>query len=110
MNLTRLAERIERNIKNDFEKLHITRNLMDTIKVVVHQDKVEIEIPAERYDFKKWNKDKVVVYNNTGSYAQSVDAYGGFSKTHKLYVENAIYDALVETMQEEGLKGTITNE
>ena len=110
MNLTRLAEKIERNIKNDFERLHITRNLMDTIKVHIYKDKVEIEIPAERYDFKKWNSDKVVVYNNTGSYAQSVDLYGGFSKSHKMYVENAIYDALVEQMQEEGMKGTITNE
>ena len=67
MDLKRLAERIERNIKNDFEKLHITKNLIDTIQVAIYQDKVEITIPAERYDFKKWNKDKVVVYNNTGS-------------------------------------------
>ena len=110
MNLTRLAEKIERNIKNDFERIHITRNLIDTIKVRIFEGKVEIEIPAERYDFKKWNKDKVVVYNNTGSYAQAVDFYGGFSKTHKIYVENAIYDALVEQMQEEGMKGVITSE
>lgn len=71
-----LASCIEAAIKAGFEEKHLTRNLMDTIKVSSTPTGYEIDIPAEMYDMERWWKEKTVVPTGEGSYAQSLDSEG----------------------------------
>lgn len=102
-----LAEIIVRKIKENFSEKFISGNLRDTIQIHETEKGIEIEIPAEKYDLKKWNKEKVIVYTGTGSYAQSVDEWGGFSHTHKNYVEVAIHSGIVEFLAKKNKKGGV---
>ena len=89
-----LALMIQEHIINGFKEKHLTMNLMNTIQVRKTDRGFEVDIPAELYDLKKWNEEKVVVYTGEGSYAQRVDVTGGFSKKHKAYVEYAIEESI----------------
>jgi hypothetical protein len=89
-----LAEKIKENIQKEFEFIHLSKNLMDTITVARTTNGYEIEIPAEIYDINKYYKQGVIVYTNEGSYAQEVDDKGGFSTTHKNYIIRAIMNAI----------------
>lgn len=89
-----LIERIYWGLKKDFWDKYITLNLEKTIKIISTEDGFKIEIPARMYNFKEWNKNKVIVPYGTGSYAQRVNETGGFSGTHKNYVERAIDEAI----------------
>lgn len=100
----------KKNIKNDFKKIHLSGNLMDTVWVedvrspsilecefygTKPQKMAVIHIPAVRYDIKKYREEMVIEHHpEWGSYAQEVDVMGGFSHKHVGYVERAIYKAL----------------
>lgn len=79
----RLANKIVENIIADFEKVHLSTNLMSTIEIRVVGNNVEIEIPADIYDVEKYLNEGVLIYTGEGSYASDVDTYGGFSGKHK---------------------------
>lgn len=92
-----LNDLIIRNLKEEFEEVHLSGNLAKTIYFHWNKNDFTIYIPAIRYDIDKWRKDKVIVYTpEKGSYAEVVNKTGGFSHTHRDYVENAIYDAIDE--------------
>lgn len=98
---TALAVLIIKNIEINFMKKHITKNLVNTIKI--NQKKngdLEIDIPAKIYDLSLWNSKKTVVYTGQGSYANLVNTTGGFSRTHKDYIEIAIDKAISEWIQQ----------
>lgn len=94
--LSILAEKIKNKISKNFENIHLSGNLMNSIVVRRTTNGFEIDIPAEIYDLQKWYKEKVIVYTGEGSYAQAVDTEGGFSGTHTDYVEKAIKEAIAE--------------
>ena len=83
----KLANIIVENIKKEFEKVHLSGNLMETIFVNVIGNNVEIEIPANIYDLEKYLNEGVVIFTGEGSYASDVDIYGGISGKHKGFFE-----------------------
>lgn len=101
--LEELAEMIKNNIKSDFEKVHLSGNLMNTIKVSYNADGFQVEIPAEMYDIALYKKDKVLKFTGKGSYAQEVNETGGHSGKHKNYVERAIETAINEWIKKNNL-------
>lgn len=92
----KLADAIARNVKKDFETYFLSGNLKNTLNVEPTRNGYRVNIPAERYDFKKWNKEGVIVYLGTGSYASAVDKGGGFSGRHKKYVSRSIETSIHE--------------
>lgn len=90
----RLAQLIVAKISENFSQKYITHNLIDNINITVRKENVIIEIPAQMYSFAEWNRNRVIVPYGKGSYANLVNKTGGFSGTHKNYVEQAIDDAL----------------
>lgn len=117
-----------KNIKRDFQKVHLSGNLMDTVTVewlsssqyhflnglietgefLEKPQKVAIiHIPAVRYDLKRYREDMVIIHHpEWGSYAQEVNITGGFSGKHKGYVENAIYQALATSIRSAKINAT----
>lgn len=101
---SQLAENIKRKIAKDFSKVYLTHNLVDTMNVEARANQATLHIPAIRYDFKEWNKNKVVVHHlEWGSYANQVNITGGFSTFHKNYIDYAIEEVIWWEM---GIDGT----
>lgn len=91
-----IADRIEEEIKKDFEQVHLSKNLYNTIKRYNTADAVGIEIPAMIYNVKQYKLKHVIIYYYKGSYAERVNQQGGFSKgkVHKGYVERSITEGV----------------
>lgn len=118
----RLADLISDAIKTDFEYVHLSGNLMDSIEIhtdlytytdqktgkLVKQERVVVDIPAPTYNKAIFFKTGALVYNGKGSYASTVNRTGGFSKQHKNYVERAIQTAVSVWLREYNLKGKIS--
>lgn len=104
MDLLDLAKKIEENLKKEFEIVHLSGNLMDTIEIIPSENGFYVDIPAEIYDLQNWYNNGVIVYTGDGSYAEEVNKHGGFSQTHTGYVEYAIKKAIDEFLNEKGLK------
>ena len=106
-----LSEIILRNLKQEFETKHLSRNLINTIQVVGTGDEINIHIPAQTYNMLLYQHKGVVVHTGHGSYASKLDEegssfriYPGESKSgsftinpgnHKGYI-NKIVDASIE--------------
>lgn len=103
----RLANLIVENLKEEFSEKHISLNLVNTIQVYKTEKGWAVEIPAEMYDINLYNKMGVINYTGKGSYADYVDKYGGFSKTHKNYIENCINKAIRQVLKEFDLNGKV---
>ena len=99
-----LAQKIEANIKKEFEYIHFTGNLMETIQITPSENGFYIDIPADMYDIKTWFEKGIIVYTGEGSYAEAVNQQGGFSRTHTGYVEYAIKKAINEFLKEKGYR------
>lgn len=92
-----LAQLIISNIEANFAVKHISKNLIKTIKVEFKDNgDFYLDIPAQIYDLKLWNEKKAIVYSGKGSYANLVNKTGGYSRTHKNYVEIAIDNAIAQ--------------
>lgn len=104
MDLLDLARKIEANLKKEFELVHLSGNLMNTIQIIPSENGFYVDIPADMYDLQTWFDKGVIVYTGDGSYAEEVNKVGGFSKTHTGYVEYAIKTAINEFLKEKGLK------
>lgn len=102
-----LALKIESKIIEEFKYIHVTFNLADTIKVEKTPRGWKVFIPAEIYDIRKWYDEGVIVYTGEGSYAEAVNQEGGFSHTHKGYIEDCINYAIQEWMKENNIKGVV---
>lgn len=106
--LQRFAQMIYQGIYQDFAIRHLSGNLMGTMRIEAGPNEVRISVPAVRYDWKSWNKEKSIVYRpELGSYAEAVDVYGGFSKTHQNYADRAIFAAIRTAMGERGEEWSI---
>ena len=92
--LEELAEMIKLNIEKDFETIHLSGNLAETIKIAYNADGFQIEIPAKMYDMKLYKEKKILKFTGKGSYAQEVNETGGISGKHKNYIERAIREAI----------------
>lgn len=103
-----LAELIVQSLQKEFEIVHYTGNLMNTIKIIETENGVAVEIPAERYLFSAYRKKGVIVpYGFGGSYASKIDKTGGFSGKHKGYVEKCINEAITKWMFKHQIKGRV---
>lgn len=105
-----LAKLIHRELVEEFSTIYLSGNLRDTIKVSYDGKTATVEIPAEMYDLKLFKEEGAIVYTGKGSYAEAVNQKGGFSKSHKNYVERAIELAIFTWMKNNGIKGRITND
>ena len=89
-----LKNLIIKEFEKEFEKIHLSHNLVDTIKVEEMTDGYYIDIPADIYDLTWYTHRNIIVYTGEGSYADEVDISGGFSGTHTNYVDNCIAKAM----------------
>ena len=105
-----LAKLIHRELVEEFSTIYLSGNLRDTIKVSYDGKSATVEIPAEMYDLKLFKEEGAIVYTGKGSYAEAVNKKGGFSGSHKNYVERAIELAIFTWMKSNGIKGRITND
>jgi len=95
------ADKVVEYIKKDFVRLHLSGNLVNTISVSTFDNKLVINIPAATYDMYKYLKEKVIVYNNWGSYASQLDTEGSyiFSKhigNHIRYIDWSLSCAMMD--------------
>ena len=104
MDLLDLAKKIEENLKKEFELVHLSGNLMDTIEIIPSENGFYVDIPAEIYDIQNWYNNGLIVYTGDGSYAEEVDVQGGFSGKHKEYIERAILESIREWLVENELR------
>lgn len=89
-----LAMLIEDEVKKEFNFTHLSGNLKDTIKIEKGSTGgYNIIISAKLYDIAKYKEEGVKIYR-PGSYASEVDKTGGFSGTHKEYVNKCINKAI----------------
>lgn len=103
-----LAYCIKNALREEFADKHLSGNLLNTIKIeVVGDDKVNVIIPAEVYNFYRFFKDRVIIPRGGGSYASRLDKEGSsfvvyhkggrsFVKPHNHigYVDRVINEAL----------------
>lgn len=94
--VVQLSELVRKYIVKNFEKVHLSGNLMKTIRVEYQDDKFFVVIPAEIYDVELYLEKKVIKYTGEGSYAQDVNETGGLSGKHINYVDKAIIEAIDE--------------
>ncbi len=105
----KLASLIRDAVRADFEAIHLTGKLRDTVTVEKSPDGgVVVKIPAEAYDLGKLLRSGVIVPRpDLGSYAELVNKTGGLSRMHKGYVERAIDRALVAWLKYYGIKAEV---
>lgn len=71
-----LAGLIREEIRSDFEGKHLSRNLMDTIRVTKTEGGFDVEIPAEIYSMYEYQVHGAIVFTGEGSYAERLNAEG----------------------------------
>lgn len=101
-NLQSLANMVAEAVKDDFRRVHLSGNLMDTITVQKTEDGYRIEIPAQVYDMKLYQTRKVIVYK-AGSYASRLNDQGSeffdyvhwrwvMPRNHVGYADRAVHE------------------
>lgn len=100
-----LANFIAQRIVEDFELVHLSGNLANTIRIENDKGKIRVIVPAVKYDLGIFKSRGVIIYHEEqGSYAQKVNKKGGFSKKHKGYVERAIGEGIEDWLAYLGIK------
>lgn len=100
-----LANFIAQRIVDDFEFVHFSGNLANTIRIENDKGKIRVIVPAVKYDLGAFKSRGVIIYQEEqGSYAEKVNKKGGFSKKHKGYVERAIGEGIEEWLAYLGIK------
>lgn len=102
-----IAEYIASSIRDDFEVVHLSRNLADTLKVINDGNKFKVDIKADRYNVAEYRRSGTIVYNHQGSYAQKVNVSGGYSKKHIGYVEESILRGITRYVNSTGKEGAV---
>lgn len=102
--LLQLANLIKEEIEAEFEYLHLTHNLVDTMKIIPSENGYYIDIPADMYDINAWYEKGLILYTGEGSYAQEVNISGGFSTKHKGFIEDCIKSAIQDFIRIKKLK------
>lgn len=92
--LEQLAHIIIKNIKEEFAIKHLSKNLMNTLKVESGGENiVKVHIPAEIYDIAEYKSKKIIKYTGKGSYASDLDKK---SKNHTGYIDKVINKSIQE--------------
>lgn len=107
-----LAEIVVKNIKAEFEIKHLSRNLVNTMRIENLGNEIKIYIPAQTYNMLLFRQKGVVVHTSHGSYASKLDQEGssfmiypgdtrkGSFRTkpgnHKGFVEKVIQESIRE--------------
>jgi len=104
-----LAEIIVANLQEEFINKHLSGNLLDSINIEVDEasGNVKVIIDAPVYDMLEYLKHGTIVHTNRGSYASSLNEYGGQilnkrTGNHIGYVDMAIMKSVrtwKETLQ-----------
>lgn len=89
-----LTEEIYEKIEREFELVHLSGNLVNTMRGSMESGHGKLEIPADTYDISLYRKEGIIAYNGVGSYASEVSHTGGFSGVHVGYDERAIDKAI----------------
>lgn len=71
-----LASIIVRNLKEEFNIKHLSKNLISTIVIEKMVDEINIRIPAQTYNMLLYQSKGVVVHTSHGSYASRLDEEG----------------------------------
>ena len=103
-----LAKCIEEAFVEEFEHTHLAYNLVKTMKIQVTDNGVLIDIPAMKYNMKKFRETGIVKYYYRGSYAQKINETGGLSGKHKDYVENCIKKGIEKWLAQKGVQGRVS--
>lgn len=74
--LEKLGNILIKRIQTEFAVKHLSKNLVNTLKIYVMDGKVEVVIPAQTYNMLKYQKDKVIIHTSHGSYASKLDVTG----------------------------------
>ena len=107
----RLAMIIKKNLKAEFENVHFSKNLMNTIKVSKNSDgNWEVDIPADLYNLKQFKKKGLIIKTYKGSYAERINQTGGFAGKHKGYIETIIAKSVKEWLASMGKHGKVSEE
>lgn len=94
-----LAKCIEEAIREEFKTSHLSQNLVNTIKIEQYNGVVTIDIPAMKYNMKKFKETGVIKYYYRGSYAEQLNQRG----EHKGYVERCIEKGIEKWMAQKGV-------
>ena len=71
-----LSSIIVKNLKEEFAIKHLSKNLINTIKIEFLENEIKIYIPARTYNMLEYKRNKVIVYTSHGSYASKIDESG----------------------------------
>ena len=102
-----LANTILEKLREEFANKHLSRNLINTIKIESVGDEINIQIPAQTYDTLLFQSVGVVVHTGNTSYASALDKEGSefyaypsgkkiTPRNHKGYIDKIINKALLE--------------
>lgn len=103
-----LANAIADELRKEFEYIHLTKQLYNSIKVIPTERGYMVEINPQAYDVNWYRKHQVIrppkdPSRAGGSYANTVNKTGGLSKTHKDYVHECIYAGIQKWMARNNL-------
>ena len=74
--LEMLAKLIIEKLKEEFSVKHLSKNLINTLKIENLGDEIKIYIPAKTYNMLLFQREGVVVHTSNGSYASRLDETG----------------------------------
>lgn len=110
--LQKLADIIVLKLKEEFQIKHLSKNLINTIKITNEGNQIQIEIPAQTYNMLLYQTKGVIVHTSHGSYASKLDLEGSSfmiyrtdsrkksfrisPRNHIGYIDKAINSAILE--------------
>lgn len=87
----RLANLIVEEIKKEFAFIHLSKNLINSIKITKSENGIVIDIDPKRYYIATYQKTGNLKFTpGGGSYASEVDKKGGLSEKHKGFIDRCI--------------------
>ena len=99
-----LANCIVDAIKDEFKQVHLSGNLVKTMKIIVQGNSVLIDIPARKYNMKQFKETGIIKYYNRGSYANIINDFG----EHRGWVERCIKFGISKWLAQQGKQGKVT--
>lgn len=103
-----LAKCIEEAFREEFELVHLAKNLVNTMKIEVTDNGVSIDIPAMKYNMKQFKEKGIIKYYYRGSYAEQINKTGGLSGKHEGYIEKCIEKGVQKWLAEKGVSGRVS--
>ena len=103
---------ILRKLQEEFEIKHLSKNLINTVRIEMLEDEIKVNIPAQTYNMLEFKRSGVIVHTSHGSYASKIDEEGSsfmiypndtkagsfrtYPRNHKGYVNRIINSAIKE--------------